>query len=82
MELANYLYGAGEYALASAAYERLIKSYPSDREIAGFQLILGLIAAKHLNDPVRAKGLIGQAKAGALDEQHRALAESLLADLG
>lgn len=82
VELANHLFATGDHQTAADAYERLIMAYPSDREIAGFRLILGLIAAKYLNDPIRAKRLIERAKTGTLDDQHLALAQILLADLG
>lgn len=82
VELANALYESGDMPTASRAFETLVGAYPDDPEIDGFRLLLGLIAARHLNDPVRAKQLITRARRGRLDEAHKALADGLLADLG
>lgn len=60
-DLANMLYVAGQYDLAAYAYERFIETYPTDGECAQIRALLGIICARQLNDPVRAKALIAEA---------------------
>ncbi len=81
LELGNILYEESEHQLASSAYEGFLKRYPRDPESPRVRLLLGLINARYLNDPVRAKSLLKDAE-GDLDEDHRRLARELLRDLG
>ena len=46
------------------------------------RLMLGLINARYLNDPIAAKHEISQAKDHLPTDEHRELAEELLAELG
>lgn len=82
LEVANRLYGAGEKDLAASAYERFLSRYGTDTEASVVQLMLGLICARHLNDPMQAKALLAQAKTGRLTEDQRALCDALLHELG
>jgi membrane associated rhomboid family serine protease len=80
-ELANYLFGSGDHQTAATAYQLFMDGYPNDSELPVVRLMLGLINARYLNDPIRAKQEIGQALPD-LPEGQRALARELLAELG
>lgn len=81
-ELAVRLYSAGDTAAAAYALEQFIVGYPRDSEIGQMRLLLGLLHARSLNDPVRAKALITQAIPDLRDESWLGLARSELAALG
>lgn len=79
--IANHLYAAQRWSDAATAYEAFIKRFPHDRESPGMKLLLVLINARHLNDPVRAKALLNDVRlTHVATEQHelvRALSEQL-----
>lgn len=81
-DLANHLFGAGDHPTAATAYELFLKGYPSDSELPVVRLMLGLINARYLNDPVRAKLEINAALPHLPEGEHKALARELLAELG
>ena len=81
LTLGNALYAAGDHQTAARAYEAFLDAYPHDREAPSVRVMLGLINARFLNDPVRAKALLGEAVDQVRGEQ-RELAEELLAELG
>ncbi|MFM9958997.1 MAG: rhomboid family intramembrane serine protease [Phycisphaerales bacterium] len=81
-ELASQFYRAGRHALAAQAFELFLKRYPSDREASETRLMLAAINARYLNDPVRAKTLIAEAKAAGLVPERAAFADELSRDLG
>lgn len=82
MQVANALFAAGDAQTAATAYERFLASFPHDREAANVRLMLGVIHARYLNDPLRAKSLVTEARRSGLDEEHEALAGQILRDLG
>jgi membrane associated rhomboid family serine protease len=55
LDLANFLYNHGDHARAAAAYERLLEAYPRHDQHAQVRLMLGLLYARYLNDPERAR---------------------------
>ncbi len=81
-DLANHLFQTGNHQTAAIAYERFILGYPGDRELAHTKLMLGLISARYLNDPIRAERLIREAMAEGLGPDENAVAEQILQDLG
>lgn len=81
-EIAAHFHKQGKHTLAAQSFEILLKRYPTDREAADVRLMLAAINARYLNDPVRAKALIAEAKSAGLDESRAAFADSLLKDLG
>jgi membrane associated rhomboid family serine protease len=81
-DLANHLFKAGDYQTAAAAYEIFLTAYPRDPETANVRLILGLINARYLNDPVRAKQHITAALEGLSPGPQQDLARELLDELG
>ncbi len=82
LDLANRLYGGGEKDLAASAYQSFLARHAKDVEAPLVRVMLALLCARHLNDPVRAKSLIAEAKAGRLTSDQRELAEQLLSELG
>jgi len=81
LDIASQLYSLGAHADAARAYELLIQSYPSTTRADEVRLILGLLYARHLNLPQRARELIEQAKPRLRDEGQTRLADQLLAEL-
>ena len=81
LDIASQLYSLGAHADAARAYELLIQSYPSTARGDEVRLILGLLYARHLNVPQRARELIEQAKPRLRDEGQTRLADQLLAEL-
>lgn len=81
-EMANHLFAAGDYQTAHTAYSIFIDAYPTDAERHVVELMLGLISARHLNDPVHAKQRLNSALQGLPEGEHRSLAHELLAELG
>jgi TolA-binding protein len=81
LDIASQLYSNGAHADAARAYELLIQSYPTTARATEVRLILGLLYARHLNLPQRARELIEQAKPRLRDEGQTRLADQLLAEL-
>lgn len=81
-DLANYLFRSGDHQTAATAYELFLKGYPGDHELPVVRLMLGLINARYLNDPVRAKAEIAAALPDLPEGEHAALARELLEELG
>ncbi len=82
IDLANRLYALGERELAGKAYDGFLDRYPQDPEATRVRLMLGMIHARELNDPIRAKALLRQARDAATAASERVLADELLAELG
>jgi TolA-binding protein len=81
-DLANGLFAAGDHQTAATAYRLFMEGYPKDAELPTVRLMLGLINARYLNDPVKAKQEINEALPGLADGEHKELAKELLAELG
>lgn len=81
-ELASHFYKQGRHALAAQSFELLLQRYPSDRGASEVRLMLAAINARYLNDPVRAKSLIAEARAAGVDGAGARLADQLSQDLG
>jgi membrane associated rhomboid family serine protease len=81
-DVANALFQSGDHANAAVAYDIFIESYRSHAQTPTARLMLGLINARYLNDPVRAKQEIQRAMPGLNDPEQVELAKALLSDLG
>ncbi len=81
LDIASQLYSLGAHADAARAYELLIQCYPTTVRANEVRLILGLLYARHLNLPQRARELIEEAKPRLRDEGQTRLADQLLAEL-
>lgn len=95
LALANHLYSVGRRESAAVAYEIYLKRFggggdsatgpasgTADRQATQVRLMLALISARYLNDPIRAKRLLSEARSAGLPEDHRELAETLARELG
>lgn len=82
LEVANQSFIAGNHAAAAAAYERFLDKYAADREAPRVRLMLALLDARYLNDPVAAKRLLAEVTPDELDDEHRGLRAALLEELG
>lgn len=80
--LGIHAYERGDYTAASVIFELFIRKYPRDREVDEARLLLALINARYLNDPVRAKKLLAELKKSGLSEDHQVLAGVLRDELG
>lgn len=81
-EIANHLFQRADHQTAAIAYSRFLETYPNDTEAPTVRLMLGMVNARYLNDPVAAKRLIADALPNLRDDQQAALARQLLAELG
>ncbi len=81
LDLASQLYAEQDHATAAAAYELLLTHYPSASGTGEVRLILGLIYARQLGRPDRARELIELAKPKLRDQAQAALADELLGEL-
>lgn len=81
-DLGAHYFSEGDYQTAATTFQRFLKGYPDDREAPDVKLMLGLINARYLNDPVEARRLLEEARPNLRDPGQRELAESILEDLG
>ncbi len=81
LDVAAQLYAEGVDQDAARAYELLLASYPNCPRPGEVKLILGLLYARRLGKPERARELIEQAGEQLHDEGQAALARRLLAEL-
>lgn len=82
IDLANRLFAADMHALAGKAYDGFLARFADDPEAPRVRLMLGLIHARYLNDPLRAKSLLREARDGVRSPDQRSLANELLTELG
>ena len=81
-DIANLLHQSADYQTAAIAYRVFLQGYPNDSEIPLVRLMMGLINARYLNDPVRAKQDVSAALERLPSGHERDLAKELLAELG
>lgn len=81
-QIANLIYQRADHQTAAIAYARFLETYPTDTEAPTVRLMLGMVNARYLNDPIAAKRLIAEALPNLRDESQSALARQLLAELG
>jgi membrane associated rhomboid family serine protease len=60
-DIANWFYQQKDPDAAAFAYARFLEAYPRDPEAGHVRLLLGMIHARQLNDPLKAKELIAEA---------------------
>jgi membrane associated rhomboid family serine protease len=80
LDLANHLMREGRYDEAAQAYELFLSHFPSYPNLQQVRLILGLIYARYLDRPDRARQLLAEAE-GRLDSEEQALARQVMAEL-
>lgn len=82
MLIGNQLFEEGRHDDAARAYELLLSRNRNDREANHVRLLLALINARYLNDPLRATELLKALDDARLSEQEAALASTLREELG
>ncbi len=80
LDLANQFMEQGRHALAARAYELMLKAYPTYHDRGQIHLILGLLYARYLDQPAKARETLTLAT-HALDGEHRELAHQALREL-
>lgn len=80
LDIANQLMADQRHGLAARAYELLLDRYRTYPDAAQVKLILGLIYARYLEQPQRARDLLNEAKPRLTGEEQQ-LADSVLSDL-
>lgn len=80
--IANELHQQGDHAAAARAYEQFLERHGTDGEAARVRLMLGLLYARYLGEPAKARALLEQARSAVGDAEQRELAASLLGELG
>lgn len=81
-DLANHLFGLGRFDQAGVVYDVFLKKHPRDHEADRVKLMLAIISARYLNDPIRAKELLGELTNARLDSEQQQLALALTKELG
>ncbi len=80
LDVANQLMSEGRYDQAATAYELFLKTYRAYPERHHIELILGLIYARYLDQPARARELLARARP-RLDGSNLELAQHVLTEL-
>ncbi len=80
-DLANHLFQEGNHQLAIEAYDRFLEAYPRDRHAPSVRLMVALINARYLNDPIRAKQVLAGLDSELDDDREKELARELVAEL-
>ena len=81
LDLANYAMSDSRYPIAGRAYELFLATYPRDEYRTQVELILGLIYARYLDDPDRARPLLSGAADKLTDPKQRQTALDALAEM-
>jgi outer membrane protein assembly factor BamD (BamD/ComL family) len=81
LDISNFLASQQLYPQAAAAYEQFQRFYPKYDQIEQVQLMLGVIYARYLHQPQRAKEYLLRALARLHAERDIALARSELAQV-
>lgn len=82
LDLANGAFAEARYTVAAQAYERFLERHTNDAATNEVKLLLALVNARYLNDPVRAKQLLSELDPSELIERHAQIREELLSELG
>jgi len=81
LDLANQLNAEGHHEDAARAYELYLKAYPHAARSNEVRLMLGILYARQLGKPDRARQLIEAAKKKLIDPKQSQLADQLLGEI-
>lgn len=81
LDLANHAMTQQRHGTAARAYERYLEHYPKDDHLERVQLLLGLVYARYLDQPAKARPLLTAAREKLDADQQRQLADQLLAEI-
>ncbi|HEY1685240.1 MAG TPA: rhomboid family intramembrane serine protease [Tepidisphaeraceae bacterium] len=82
LDVANQLFSQHQYPQAADAYEQFLRCFPNYDQIEQVQLMLGIIYARYLHNPLRAKQMLNDALERLHAERDTSLARSELARIG
>jgi membrane associated rhomboid family serine protease len=82
LDIANQLAGEQQYTQAAEAYETLLRVYPKTEQIEQFELMLGVIYARYLNQYDRAAHFLQRAALRLHDPSALSLANEELKRIG
>ena len=82
IDIANHLFQESAHRPAATAYSLFLDRHERDAEAPHVRLMLGLLYARYLNEPERARDVLDRARETLHDPDHRDLARSLLEELG
>jgi len=81
LAMANTAMSHERHGAAAHAYELMLEHYSDQHDIEQVQLLLGLIYARYLNRPDRARELLTQARKRLTQSSQRRLADDLLVEV-
>lgn len=81
LKLANYLHHVADHATAASAYAAFLSAYPGDPEAPFVRLMLAVLHARYLRQPLRARPLVVEALPQLRDPEQAAFARELLAEI-
>lgn len=82
MDLANHFAASGQHHAAAVSYRLFLKRYHTDRDVPRVKLLLAVINARYLNDPVHAKQLLSELRDAGVSGELRDMADALRKELG
>lgn len=81
LAVGNQLFADRNHANAAKAYALFLDAYPKDEQTPHVRLMTGLLHARYLNNPSKARELLTLALPDLRDPEDQALARQLLAEL-
>ncbi len=82
LDLANFCFKEGRHALAAGVYEAFLRKHPSDSQTPHVRMMLAVLSARYLNDPLRAQTLIDELRRAGVPDDHREILNELEQELG
>jgi predicted Zn-dependent protease len=77
LAIANHLGDRGEASEAATAYRLFVERFPKDREADRVRLLLALLNARSLNDPIAASELLERIDRSGLSDEERSVLDAL-----
>lgn len=81
LDLANHAMAQQRHGTAARAYELYLKHYRDDEDLQQVQLLLGLVYARYLGEPEKARPLLTAAREKLGNDKQRQLADQLLQEI-
>ncbi len=82
LAIANHLAQQGRHEAAAVAYRLYLDRFPSDAEVHRTRLLLALLQARYLNDPIAARKLLDDVDAERVGDEARPLIDALRSEIG
>ncbi|MEQ8850879.1 MAG: rhomboid family intramembrane serine protease [Phycisphaerales bacterium] len=81
LDIANHFFQQEQRRHAATAYDLFLRKHPTDPDKDRIRLVLALLNARYLNDPVRASQLLREIQPEFIDAAHRGLYNDLLEEM-